>query len=64
MLDTYVCESEYLDGDTVKLTYNRIYKAVYKVMKPYWNEFILLDSILDHHKDAAAITKGYRGIQI
>ena len=42
----------------VKLTANRVAKAIYKAKDPGNNQFLLLKAILDHWKEAAYVSKG------
>ena len=55
ILDTRTYEVEFPDGQVTEYTANVIAESMYAQCDVEGNEFLLLDSIVDHHKDGDAV---------
>ena len=50
ILDTWVYEVEFDDGDVTSLTANMIAQAIYTQCDAEGNQYMLLNQLVDHHR--------------
>ena len=56
ILDTRMCQVEFTGGDVTELTTNIIAESMYAYCDADGNKYLLLDLLVDYHKDNKAIS--------
>jgi len=57
LLNTRLCEVTFADGTVQDYTANKIAEAIYAEVDEEGNKYLLLDAIIDHHRDKTAMDK-------